>query len=149
MSNGVRLTDANFETEALDADVPVLVEFWGSWCPPCKMMEPLLAELAVEYDGRIKVGKINADQNPRTVARYTVQGMPTFIVFDAGEVKGRRVGAQSRGQLQALLEEAQVWEPSPGDARPDTFGLEVSESQDQAEDEERILEHLRALGYVD
>ena len=133
MSNVVRLTDANFETEALAVDVPVLVEFWGSWCPPCKMMEPLLAELAVEFDGRLSVCKINADQNPRTAACYTVQGMPTFIVFDAGEVKGRRVGAQSRGQLQALLEEAQVLRPP---------------LQGQA-DEERILEHLRALGYID
>ena len=86
---------------------------------------------------------MNADQNPRTAARYTVQGMPTFIVFGAGEVKGRRVGAQSRGQLLALIEEAQVLEPPLEDAHP-----AVSEPA-AGEDEERVLEQLRALGYVD
>jgi thioredoxin 1 len=146
MSGVSRLRDAYFEREVLESDVPVLVEFWASWCPPCKMMDPTLAQLAAEYAGRLKVCKINADQNPRTVLRYTIQGLPTFIVFDAGEVKGRRTGAQSRGQLQTLLEEARVQTLSE-DARPAVSGLEAGEYQ--AEDEERILKGLRALGYVD
>ena len=147
MSRTLRLTDANFEREVLESDVPTLVEFWASWCPPCKMMDPTLAQLAAEYAGQLKVCKINADQNPRTVLRYSIEGLPTFIVFEAGEVKGRRTGAQSRGQLQTLLEGARMMQTPPGDARPAVSGLEAGEYQ--AEDEERILKRLRALGYVD
>lgn len=103
MSQLLRLTDASFELEVLGSDRPVLVEFWASWCPPCKMMEPTLAELAVEYGGRLQVCKMNTDQNPRTTMCYTVQGVPTFIVFEAGEPRGRRIGAQSKGQLVSML----------------------------------------------
>jgi thioredoxin 1 len=103
MSEILRLTDANFEHQVLKCGLPVLVEFWASWCPPCKMMEPTLTELAREYDGQIKICKMNTDQNPRTTMRYTVQGVPTFVMFEAGKPKGRRVGAQSRTQLVSLL----------------------------------------------
>jgi thioredoxin 1 len=144
--SALHLTDASFEREVLEADIPVLVEFWGSWCPPCKMMDPLLAELATDYEGRIKVGKINADQNPRAAARYTVQGVPTFIIFDAGEVKGQRVGAQSRSQLEELIKEVQVLGPLSEEAGPIASELQAAEENN---DDERILEHLRALGYVD
>jgi thioredoxin 1 len=136
VSDVLRLTDRNFDAEVLAADLPVLVEFWGSWCPPCKMMEPTLDQLSTDYAGRVKVGKINVDQNPRTATTYHIQGAPTFVVFNTGAVTGRRVGAQSERQLEDLLEEAGA------------FDVEMEPVDDQ-DDEEEIREHLRALGYVE
>lgn len=135
MSKVIELTDGNFEAEVLDSDLPVLVEFWGSWCPPCKMMEPTLEQLAVDYDGRLRVGKINVDQNPRMATRYKIQGAPTFAVFRLGEVKGRRTGAQSEKQLENMLEESEV------------LASETGRVEEQ--DEEEIRRRLRALGYVE
>jgi thioredoxin 1 len=143
----VRLTDVNFEDEALIADVPVLIEFWASWCPPCKMAEPVIEELAVEYDGRLKVGKINVDQNPRMRNRYGVQGVPTFVVLVAGEEKDRRVGAQSRSQLQKLLEAAHVLPAPVGEIH--SSAAQSEETEDWNKDEEKIRERLRALGYIE
>lgn len=105
MNNVVYLTDVDFETEVLDANLPVLVDFWASWCPPCKMVEPIMDALAEEYDGRLKVGKLNVDLNPRVRSQYRIIGVPTFVVFNAGEEVQRRVGAQSKIQLQELLSE--------------------------------------------
>ena len=136
MRRMLRPTDASFESEVERSDIPVLVEFWGSWCLPCQMMEPTLSALAAEYAGRLKVAKINADQNPRTVARYTVQGLPTFIVFDAGEVKARRMGAQSLGQLQMLLEETQVLPLLSEAAHPIASGSDLVDDQ---QDDGQIL----------
>jgi thioredoxin 1 len=102
----IRLKDANFESIILDSDTPVLVDFWASWCPPCKMTEPVIEELAAEYDGQLKVGKLNVDQNPKTAEHYHVIGVPTFAVFKAGQIVARRTGAQSKAQLQSLLSEA-------------------------------------------
>jgi thioredoxin 1 len=134
----LRLTDANFEQEVLGASVPTLVDFWASWCPPCKMVEPIIAELATEYDGRLKVGKLNVDQNPRVAAQYNIMGVPTFIVFSAGKPGERRVGAQSKAQLEALLRGVLIGK-DPG---TDTAGQDIDE-------EEEILARLRALGYVE
>lgn len=106
MSHEVQLTDVNFEKEVIKSNLPVLVDFWGSWCPPCKMVEPIIKNLAEEYNGRLKVGKLNVDQNPKTASKYTIQGVPTFILFVSGKVKQRRIGAQSRAQLQDMLNEA-------------------------------------------
>ncbi|MFB0534341.1 MAG: thioredoxin [Anaerolineae bacterium] len=105
MSHPMRLTDANFEYEVLRSEIPVLVDFWASWCPPCKMAEPVMAELAEEYDGHLKVGKLNVDQNPKTAQRYHIVGLPTFAVFQAGEIVGSKTGAQSRQQLLNMLSE--------------------------------------------
>jgi thioredoxin 1 len=102
----IRLTDANFEREALQSEVPVLVDFWASWCPPCKMVEPVIKVLAQAHDGRVKVGKLHVDRNPRTRERYQILGVPTFIVFRDGEAAGRRTGAQSQKQLEGLLRES-------------------------------------------
>jgi thioredoxin 1 len=135
VSGVVRLTDKNFETEVLASDLPVLVEFWGSWCPPCKMMEPILEQLAIDYAGRLMVGKINVDQNPRITNQYVIQGAPTFVVFSLGEARGQRTGAHSKGQLENWLDETGVFVPGP----------ETSEKQDEEESQKR----LRALGYLE
>ena len=103
MGHALRLTDANFEQEVLASGVPVLVDFWASWCPPCKMMEPVIADLAAEYSGRLKVGKLQVDQNPKTAGQYQITGLPAFVLFQAGEIVQRRVGAQSKGQLLRML----------------------------------------------
>ncbi len=105
MSHELRFTDANFEKEVIKSDLPVLVDFWGSWCPPCKMVEPVIKDLAQQYNGRLKVGKLNTDQNPKMASKYTIQGVPTFIVFRSGKEMQRRVGAQSKTQLQKILSE--------------------------------------------
>lgn len=101
----IRLTDRNFEQEVLGSEIPVLVEFWASWCLPCKQAEPILEELSELYEGRVKVGKLNVDQNPRMRDRYGIAGLPTFCLFDSGGEIARRVGAQARHQLIALIEQ--------------------------------------------
>ena len=90
MGHALRLTDANFEQEVSTSSIPVLVDFWASWCPPCKMVEPVVEELAAGYDGRLKVGKLHVDQNPKMADRYQIMGVPTFALFCAGEVLQRR-----------------------------------------------------------
>ena len=103
MGKPFRLTDRNFQQEVLESRVPVLVDFWASWCPPCKMVEPVLDELATEYAGRLKVGKLNVDRNPGITQRYQVVGVPTFVVFQTGKAVQRKTGAQSKQQLLRLL----------------------------------------------
>ena len=105
MSRTLRLTDVNFEEEVLRSEIPALVEFWASWCPPCKMVEPVLAELAKEYDAKVKVGKLNVDQNPKTASKCQIMGVPTFVLFNSGKVVQRRTGAQSKEQLKQMLSE--------------------------------------------
>jgi len=103
MSRVLRLTDRNFEVEICQSRVPVLVDFWTSWCLPCKAVEPLLDELADEYDGRVEIGRINVDQNPKTRGKYQIMGVPTFILFQSGKEMQRRIGAQSKAQLEEML----------------------------------------------
>jgi len=100
----VRLTDKNFEEEVLKSDIPVLVEFWASWCPPCKMMEPILHKLEIEYEGQVKIGTLNVDLNPKTAAKYGITGVPTFIVFRNGQEIYRDVAAKSEEQLREIIE---------------------------------------------
>jgi thioredoxin 1 len=99
----LELTDANFRKEVLESNIPVLVDFWASWCPPCKMVEPVIKELASKYAGKVKVGKINVDRNPITVSRYDIKGVPTFMLFKEGKVIQRQTGAQSMEQLEEIL----------------------------------------------
>ena len=102
----MRLTDKNFEEEVLRSDIPVLVEFWASWCPPCKMMEPILRKLEIEYEGRVKIGTLNVDLNPKTAAKYGITGVPTFILFRNGQEIYRDVAAKSEEQLRDIIEKA-------------------------------------------
>jgi len=100
----MHLTDANFEEEVLASGVPVLVDFWASWCPPCKMMEPVIEELAEAYGGQIRMGKMNVDRNPKTAFRYQIKGVPTFALFCSGEIVLQRTGAQSKDQLRRMIQ---------------------------------------------
>ena len=103
MSKALRVTDRNFEQEVIASELPVLVDFWASWCPPCKMVEPIVEALADEYAGRLKVAKLQVDQNPKVRDRYQVTGVPTFALFRDGEILEQRTGSQSKQQLLQML----------------------------------------------
>lgn len=100
------LTDANFDRDVLQSDVPVLVDFWATWCAPCKAIMPLIDAVATEYAGKVKVGKVNVDDNPATPGKYGVRGIPTLILFKDGKVVDQLVGAVPRSQLDALIAKA-------------------------------------------
>jgi thioredoxin 1 len=102
------VTDKTFKTEVLESGLPVLVDFWASWCPPCKMTEPTVAELSEELEGKVKVYKINVDQNPQRRSEYNIMGVPTFILFKKGKELKRAVGARSKQQLLNMLEDAGI-----------------------------------------
>lgn len=98
-------SDANFENDVLKADLPVLVDFWAEWCQPCKMISPIVDEIAKEYSGRIKVVKVNVDDNAETPAKYGVRGIPSLLLFKGGNVVSTKVGALSKSQLAAFVDE--------------------------------------------
>jgi thioredoxin 1 len=100
----VELTDANWEETALRSPVPVLVDFWAPWCIPCKRVAPLVEDLADRFEGRLTVGKLNADEAPVTVGRYEVLSLPTLLLFVDGEIAARIVGAPKMDRLLAVLE---------------------------------------------
>ncbi len=100
------LTDANFDRDVLQSDQPVLVDFWATWCAPCKAIAPLIDAVANDYAGKVKVGKVNVDDNPATPGKYGVRGIPTLILFKDGKVVDQVVGAVPRSQLDALIAKA-------------------------------------------
>jgi len=103
--NVLELNDANFEQEVLSADVPALVDFWAEWCMPCKMLAPSVEDLAREYAGRIKVGKVDTDSNRDTAIRYGISAIPTLIIFKGGQMVKKFVGLQQKSDLRAAIDE--------------------------------------------
>ncbi len=100
----IQLTDDGFEADVLQSDKPVLVDFWAEWCGPCKMIAPILNEVADEFDGRVVIGKLNIDQNAGTPPKFGIRGIPTLLLFKDGQVAATKVGALSKTQLVEFLE---------------------------------------------
>ena len=103
--NIVHTTDGGFEQDVLNSEKPVLVDYWAEWCGPCKMIAPVLDEVASEYSDKIRVAKLNIDDNPATPPKYGIRGIPTLMLFKNGEVEATKVGAVSKAQLTAFLDE--------------------------------------------
>ena len=102
----VHISDESFEEEVLRSERPVLIDYWAEWCGPCKMIAPVLDEIATEYSDRLKVVKLNIDDNPQTPPKYGIRGIPTLMVFKDGQVEATKVGAVSKAQLTAFLDDS-------------------------------------------
>lgn len=100
----IELTSDNFDSEVLQSDSPVLVDFWAEWCAPCRMVAPTIEEIAVDYAGKVKVGKLDVDSHGEVAARYSVRGIPTILLFSNGEVLDQMVGAGSKDNLVRMIE---------------------------------------------
>ena len=102
--NTLTLSDASFDTDVLNSEVPVLVDFWAEWCGPCRMMEPTIDAIATDYNGRVRVGKLNVDDNGNIATRYGIRGIPTLLLFKSGRVVEQRVGAVGKTDVQKMLD---------------------------------------------
>ena len=103
--NVLEFTDGNFESDVVQSYLPVLVDFWAEWCQPCKMLTPTIEELATEYEGKVKIGKVDTDSNREVSIKYGVSAIPTIMLFNGGEVVKKFVGLTSKDQFQAALNE--------------------------------------------
>ena len=113
--NTLTFTDADFDTDVLNSDVPVLVDFWAEWCGPCRMMSPTVDQVATEYAGKVKVGKLDVDSNQQTAYRYGIRGIPTILLFKGGQIVEQKVGAIGKPEFQKMLDKhaAPVTEKAP------------------------------------
>ena len=102
--NTLTFTDASFDQDVLNSDVPVLVDFWAEWCGPCRMMTPTIDALATDYAGKVKIGKLNVDENGGVAMRYQVRGIPTLLLFKGGKIVEQKVGAAPKTDVQRMLE---------------------------------------------
>ncbi len=100
----VSTTDANFESDVLKSDLPVLVDYWAEWCGPCKMISPILDEIATSYQGKLRIAKVNVDENAQLTQKYGIRSIPTLMLFKDGNVQAQKIGALSKSQLAAFIE---------------------------------------------